>query len=171
MMALSARVVSVQASPVGGVPRPPVERIYVEHDGVRGDKIRHTNVHGGPDQAVCLYDVETYRQLESEGMRVYPGAFAENITTEGIDFFALAPGHRLWIGESVLLEISRPRVPCNQLKVIDMRLPEAILGRSGWKARVLAPGWILPGDPIVLELPRLASQLLFSFLGKLAGSP
>lgn len=168
---MGARVVSVQASPVGGVPRPAVERIYVEHGGVRGDRIRHTNVHGGPDQAVCLFDMETYRQLESEGMRVYPGAFAENLTSEGIDFFSLAPGHRLWIGEGVLLEISRPRIPCDALKVIDARLPQALVGRSGWKACVLAPGWILPGDPIVPELPRLAAQMLFSFLGKLAGSP
>ncbi len=169
-MTFSARVVSVQASPAGGIPRPPVERIYVEHGGVRGDKIRHTQYHGGPDQAVCLYDMETYRQLESEGMRVYPGAFAENITTEGVDCFSLSPGHRLWIGESALLEISQPRIPCNQLKVIDARLPEAIVGRSGWKARVLSPGWILPGDPIVLELPRLATQLVFSFLRKLTAA-
>ena len=154
---ITGRVVSVQASPEGGLPKPRLAEIHINTAGVDGDAHRDTQHHGGPDQAVCLFDMETYRQLESEGMAVFPGAFSENVTTEGLDFQALGPGWRLSLGESVVLEITKVRVPCFKLTPIDARLPDGLVDRSGWMTRVLAEGTVRPGDPIRATAPEPVS--------------
>ena len=44
------------------------------------------------------------------------------------------------------IEITMVRVPCSNLTLIDERLPNGILGRSGWMARVIRGGMVRPGD-------------------------
>ena len=68
--------------------------------------------HGGPDQAVYAYAREDL-DLEAElGRPLENGVFGENLTTEGLDVNGALIGERWRIGPDVILEVSRPRIPC-----------------------------------------------------------
>src|SRR3712207_9279925 len=73
---------------------------------------------------------------------------SENFTTRGIDLRKLAKGDRLRVGDGCVIELTDVRVPCRQLKMWDPELPELIVGRSGWVARVVAEGMVKEGDRI-----------------------
>jgi MOSC domain-containing protein YiiM len=136
----------------GGMPKLPVLLAHVSRDGVEGDRQRNRKYHGGPDRAVCLYSEELYAQLREHGVQVTNGDVGENFTTRGLDLSRLAKGDRLRVGDCTI-EITNVRVPCSQLKRWDVDLPELIVGRSGWVARVVEEGLVRPGDPIEV-LPR-----------------
>ena len=144
---MTGLVVCVNISP-GGIPKPSVPEARVTVDGLVGDGHNDTKHHGGSDQAVCLYSVELYHELIAERILVKPGDFGENLTTSGIDYRELEPGDRLRVGDACVIEISKVRTPCYKLTKYDERLPKAILGRSGWMARVRTEGRVRPGDLI-----------------------
>jgi MOSC domain-containing protein YiiM len=134
----------------GGMPKVPVARAMVTVHGVEGDRQKILQVHGGPDRAVCLYSEELYEWLrESCNVNVTNGQIGENFTTRGLDLGALKPGDRLRVGRC-LIEITKVRVPCNQLRMWDQDLPELIVGRSGWVAKVIEKGVVRAGDTIDL---------------------
>jgi MOSC domain-containing protein YiiM len=133
----------------GGIPKRPVLFARVTRFGVEGDAQKNLKYHGGPNRAVCLYSTELYAQLRDEGFDVAGGSFGENFTTTGIDLNALAKGDRLRVGDC-LVEITDVRVPCSTLKKCDARLPKAIVGRSGWVAKVLEEGVVRTGDAIAV---------------------
>ena len=137
----------------GGMPKLPVLCARVTADGVEGDWQKNRKYHGGPDRAVCVFSEELYEELRDAGVDV-PGAgtVGENFTTRGIDLRKLAKGDRLKVGDCVI-ELTNVRVPCNQLKKWDPELPELIVGRSGWVARVVVDGMVKPGDRVEV-LPR-----------------
>ena len=139
----------------GGMPKLPVLFARVTAAGVEGDWQKNRKVHGGPDRAVCLYSEELYAWLNEQGVVVGNGAVGENFTTRGIDLLKLGAGDRLRVGADggCVIEITKVRVPCYQLKRWDADLPELIVGRSGWMARVVAEGAVKAGDPIAV-LPR-----------------
>jgi MOSC domain-containing protein YiiM len=136
----------------GGMPKLPVMFARVTAGGVEGDRQRNLKYHGGPDRAVCVYSEELYDELRDTGIDMPAGAVGENFTTCGVDLRKLQKGDRLRVGECVI-ELTDVRVPCSQLKKWDPELPELIVGRSGWVARVVDDGLVRPGDPIHV-LPR-----------------
>lgn len=141
-----ASVTAVCISASSGLPRPQVpEGTLREGLGFVGN--RHSV---GGDREVCLFDAETYAALRAEGMEVGPGSFGENLTLSGVDFAQLRPGDILKVGAESALEITMERKPCANLTQIDSRLPGAIVGRSGWLARVVQGGVVRPGDPVEL---------------------
>ena len=134
----------------GGMPKRPVASARVTRDGVDGDWQRNRKYHGGPDRAVCLYSEELYAWLRDQGVNVSAGDVGENFTTRGLDLQALAKGDRLQVGDDLVIEITDVRVPCNNLKKFDPDLPELIVGRSGWVAKVVAEGEVRPGNTITV---------------------
>jgi len=148
---MAAVLVQVNVSP-GGMPKLPVLLAHVSRDGVEGDRQRNRKYHGGPNRAVCLYSEELYAQLRDQGVQVTNGDIGENFTTRGLDLSRLAKGDRLRVG-GCTIEITDVRVPCSQLRKWDVDLPELIIGRSGWVARVVKEGLVRPDDPIEV-LPR-----------------
>src|SRR5688572_11614971 len=143
---MAATLAQLNVSP-GGMPKRPVPSASVTVDGVEGDWQKNRKYHGGPDRAVCIYSEELYGQLRDAGVDVGPGDVGENFTTRGIDLQKLAKGDRLRVGTCVV-EITNVRVPCNQLKKWDPDLPELIVGRSGWVAKVVVEGVVNQGDPV-----------------------
>ena len=131
----------------GGMPKLPVPEARVTVSGVAGDRQRNKVFHGGPNRAVCLYSEELYEWLRDYGIDVSNGNLGENFTTRGLDLGALKPKDRLRVGQCVI-EITAVRVPCNQLKKWDPDLPEIIVGRSGWVAKVIEEGTVRQGDAI-----------------------
>jgi MOSC domain-containing protein YiiM len=104
-------------------------------------------VHGrtGSSRQVLLMDQET---LEEFG--IAPGRARENITTRGIALETLPLGQRVRAGE-VLLEVTVPCEPCNQMDEIRQGLQEAMRGRRGLLCRVIEPGRIRRGDHVEIE--------------------
>lgn len=154
-MSDSGRIVQISVSP-GGVPKRPVESADVTAGGVAGDAQRDLEHHGGPDRALCLFPMELIRTLQAEGHPIAPGQIGENLTVEGLDWDAVAPGVRLLLGEDVLVEVTRYTSPCgniraaftggNYARVSQKRHP----GASRVYARVLRTGAIRRGDPVRL---------------------
>lgn len=147
---MAATLVQVNVSN-GGMPKLPVLLARVTAAGVEGDWQANRKYHGGPDRAICLYSEELYAWLRGQGVKVGNGDVGENFTTRGLDLQALANGDRLQVGgdEGCVVEITKVRVPCFQLKKWDATLPQLIVGRSGWMAKVVRGGTVRPGDPIV----------------------
>jgi MOSC domain-containing protein YiiM len=151
----SGRVVSVNVNQ-GGVPKLPVAEQWVGRTGLTDD--RHTEpepIHGGPDQAVCLYSMEAIERIVADGHNAYPGAFGENLTLEGIEMGSLAEGDRLAIGEAgLVIEMTWPAAPCKTQArwFIDGRFarisPKTHPNDARWYARVIAEGPVRPGDVV-----------------------
>ena len=84
------------------------------------------------------------------------GTLGENVTVEGLDWAAIAPGARLQLADEVLLEITRYTTPCVNIRaafvggdfarVSQKRHP----GFSRVYARVVREGIIRTGDPVRL---------------------
>lgn len=147
MSGLRGTVLAVCLGP-GGIPKYPVERAQVGELGLEGDGHRF-RLHGGRDRALCLLSIEEVRSLQADGVVVSgPGAFGENLLTEGLEAKSLRPGDRLRVGDDVQLELFDVREPCKTLKPLDARFPALMLGRSGFLARVLAGGELRPGQTI-----------------------
>jgi MOSC domain-containing protein YiiM len=132
----------------GGMPKLSIPVAKVTAQGVAGDSSRNRKFHGGPDRAICIYSEELYAVLQDFGVDVKPGDVGENFTTRGIDLQKLAKGDRLKVGADCVIELTGVRVPCHQLKKWDIELPELIVGRSGWMAKVISEGVVRPGDRI-----------------------
>ena len=143
---MPATLSQLNVSP-GGMPKLPVLQAMVTREGVAGDWQKNRKYHGGPDRAVCIYSEELYAWLREQGINVSNGDVGENFTTHGLDLQKLSKGDRLRVGQCVI-EITKVRVPCSQLKKWDADLPELIVGRSGWVAKVVEEGLVRPGDPI-----------------------
>jgi len=144
---LAGRVVAVCLGP-GGIPKLPVAEARVGALGLEGDAHRFA-FHGGEHRAVCLFAVEDYAALARDGVQAQaPGAFGENLLTEGLDYAALAAGDELAVGDEVRLAIHDVREPCKTLKPLDARFPNLLLGRSGYLCRVLRGGLVRPGQAI-----------------------
>jgi MOSC domain-containing protein YiiM len=123
--------------------------------GLEGDQVEDTRVHGGAEQALLAYAASHYPRWRAEWGRddVGPGGFGENLTVEGADETTVCIGDRWAIGDA-LVEVTKPRSPCNRLAWYQRRedLIQRVRasGRSGWYLRVLTPGLIEPGSEIRL---------------------
>jgi len=132
----------------GGMPKLPVHSAKVTRDGVEGDWQRNRKYHGGPNRAVCVCSVELYDWLRrTHEIDLENGSLGENFTTRGIDLNVLQKGDRLRVG-SCLIELTDIRVPCRNLKQWSEALPELIVGRSGWVAKVIEEAVVQSGDTI-----------------------
>jgi len=145
--------------------------IEFKNNGLAGDRIIDTNVHGGYDQAVYAYASEDAQWWEKEINEVIPaGRFGENLTTEGIDVNAALVGEKWKIG-SVILEVSQPRIPCrvfagfwNRATLIK-EFTQA--GRPGTYLRIIQEGSAQAGDAIeVIYKPEHSIRISDLFAAK-----
>jgi MOSC domain-containing protein YiiM len=144
---------------MSAIGKAPVEgRVRVAGVNLEGDDQADRRVHGGPDKAVYAYAREDAAFWEGElGRRLGPGAFGENLTTEGLDVSGAVVGERWRIG-SVELEVCQPRLPCNKLA---LRMGEPLMvkrfaqaSRPGAYLRIVREGSLGAGDAVeVLARP------------------
>jgi MOSC domain-containing protein YiiM len=127
--------------------------------GLVGDRVFAVDVHGGDDQAVYAYAREDLDAWEPDLDRRLPnGVFGENLTTSGLDVTGALIGERWRVGDDVVLEVSRPRIPCNTFA--------EWMRRQGWikrftaravpgaYLRVVTEGEIRTGDAVtVIDRP------------------
>lgn len=130
--------------------------------GLEGDEQADHAVHGGRDKALCCYPTEHYAYWQDHlepgatGRSRFEqyGALGENLTIEGLTEQEVFVGDLWQIGE-VRLEVTQPRKPCFKFNAItgDRLAGKKMLaqGASGWYLKVLNPGTIRAGDPILIE--------------------
>jgi MOSC domain-containing protein YiiM len=136
--------------PVMVTPAPAKGRV-----GLVGDQVCDARHHGGPDQAIYAYAREDLDFWEAElGEPLGNGVFGENLTTAGLDVNAALIGERWRVGSEVILEISRPRIPCTTFqgwmaqRGWIKRFTQA--ARPGSYFRVIEPGEIRAGDDVAV---------------------
>jgi MOSC domain-containing protein YiiM len=128
--------------------------------GLVGDQLFDIHHHGGDDQAVYAYareDLDWWQeQLECD---LPGGCFGENLTTSDLDVNGALIGERWQIGDTVVLQVTDPRIPCRTF-ADWMREQAAVPGRwiktftqaarPGTYLRIVTPGVIRAGDPITV---------------------
>jgi MOSC domain-containing protein YiiM len=119
----------------------PDARLLADH-GIEGDA--HAGEHR---RQVSLLARESIDKMIEAGIDVGPGAFAENITTSGIDLLALQPGDRLTVGEAEL-EVTQIGKECHDRCAIYIEAGDCVMPREGIFARVLRGGTVAVGDEI-----------------------
>ena len=127
--------------------------VHVGRLGLDGDTIADGKVHGGPDQAVYVFGSEDYEWFSyGVGRPLEPGTFGDNLTVDELESPDFAVGDRLEIGDTVVLEVSAPRIPCNTL-ARRMGNPQFVkrfreIERPGFYCRVLVEGDVRIGDTV-----------------------
>ncbi len=129
-----------------GVRKVPQEAITLVADhGVEGDG------HAGPwHRQVSLLAGESIAKMLEACPTVGPGAFGENLTTEGIVVYELPVGARMRVGET-LLEVTQIGKVCHDRCAIFHQAGDCVMPREGIFARVLEGGVVKPGAEILLE--------------------
>ena len=97
---------------------------------------------------VSLLAVESINKMAEKGVKISPGDFAENITTEGLKLKELSVGCRLRLGGIVDLEITQFGKKCHDKCQIFERLGDCIMPREGVFTKVIKAGLINVGDII-----------------------
>ena len=133
-----------------------------------GDRQADLTVHGGDRKAVYVYPGEHYAHWRKElpDADLGPGAFGENLTTEGLIEEDVGPGDLLEAGTAAFV-VTIPRMPCYKLGLrfdrLDMVKRFWRSRRSGFYLSVARQGVITAGDPIRLtraaaDRPSIASM-------------
>ncbi len=99
---------------------------------------------------LMIEDIEEQRSRLAAGSSVPlgPGAFAENLTTEGIDLGALAIGDELVIGDGVRMRVSQIGKECHTKCAVFQLAGDCIMPVRGIFCEVLAGGTVRAGDAI-----------------------
>ncbi len=132
---------------------PVASRVPLRRHNLDGDAQADLSVHGGPDKAVYAYPSEHYDYWRGElpGRDLRPGAFGENLTTEGLTEGSIHIGDEFRVG-SARLVVTQPRQPCFKLGLRhdDPSMVKRFLasGRPGIYFAVAEEGEVGPGDPI-----------------------
>jgi MOSC domain-containing protein YiiM len=146
----------INVNPRGGVPKGAVPSAVISADGVAGDRQRNRRFHGGPARAVSLFSKEVIDRLAAEGHPIAPGSTGENLTLAGLPWDAIGVGDRLLIAGRALLEVTSFATPCKTiagsfLAGKSVRISQKLHpGESRLYARVIAPGEVREGDPVLL---------------------
>ena len=107
------------------------------------------DAHGGKwHRQVSLLAMESIQKMVQLGLKVGPGDFAENITTEGLDLVKLPIGTRITIGQDALLEVTQIGKVCHTRCAIYYQAGDCVMPKEGIFAKVIEGGEIKVGDEI-----------------------
>jgi MOSC domain-containing protein YiiM len=138
------KIIAVSISDQKGVPKKNIsEGTLVEEFGLEGD------AHGGPwHRQLSLLALESIRKMQDLGLKVRPGSFAENITTEGLNLPELPIGTRLRLGSEALVEVTQIGKVCHDRCAIYRLAGDCVMPKEGIFVRILKGGHVRPGDSI-----------------------
>ncbi len=138
-----AKVIAVCISEEKGVQKHAVPKIeLVKKHGITGD------AHAGDwHRQVSLLGTESVDKVRHLLPDIQPGAFAENILTEGITLYELPVGTKLKVGET-LLEVTQIGKECHKSCAIRKLTGDCVMPREGVFAVVLEEGKIRAGDVV-----------------------
>jgi len=140
------KIISLNISEHKGEIKHPVEKaIFQEDKGILGD------AHAGKwHRQVSLLGEEAVRSMmklfEKGGIEYKPGIFAENITTLGVEWEKVPVGTRVYLGESVILEITQIGKECHHGCEIFKKVGSCVMPKKGVFARVMQGGEVTSED-------------------------
>ena len=108
---------------------------------------------GTGHRQLSLLALESIKTMQDKGLKVKPGDFAENITTEGLELHTLPVGTRLELGEveAVVTQIGKE---CHKGCAIRQLAGDCVMPREGIFVQVLNAGQVRPGDAVrIKEMP------------------
>lgn len=144
---MAGRVVSLNISDKKGVRKRPVPEVVLKTAyGIEGDAHASSAWH----RQVSLLALESIEKMRGMGLKVSPGDFAENITTEGMDLVSLPVGTRLTIGESIEVEVSQIGKECHTRCAIFYQAGDCVMPKEGIFVKVLKGGMAKVGDRITV---------------------
>lgn len=104
---------------------------------------------GSWHRQVSLLGAESAAKVQERvSFRLAPGAFAENILTEGICLYELPVGTRLRLGPDAVCEVTQIGKECHNDCAIRKAAGDCVMPREGIFARVLKGGPVKPGDEL-----------------------
>lgn len=130
-----------------GVVKSEVQEIVLRDGwGIEGD------AHAGEwHRQVSMLAGESIDRMREKMPELDHGVFAENIVTRGIDLVSLAPGKRLQVGETVVLEVTQIGKEChNDGCAIQRATGDCIMPREGVFCKVLQGGTLQAGMPVAV---------------------
>jgi len=142
-------IVSINVSRKKGQAKTPVEEaLLVAGEGIGQDAHR-----GFGHRQVSLLMLESIEEQKARlgdtaGPAIGPGAYAENLTTRGLDLAALAVGDELVVGGAVRLRVSQIGKDCHTKCAVYHLTGDCIMPTRGIFCEVLRGGAIRPGDAI-----------------------
>ena len=140
---MKGKVIAVCLSQRKGTPKHDVREGFLRADwGLEGD------AHAGPwHRQVSLLAMESIEKMQAKGLKVRPGSFAENITTQGLELHTLPVGTRLRLGQA-LVEVTQIGKECHERCAIYYQAGDCVMPREGIFVRVLEGGTVRAGDAI-----------------------
>ncbi|HEX7467559.1 MAG TPA: MOSC domain-containing protein, partial [Methanobacterium sp.] len=121
-----------------------IQGILIENFGLLGD----ANADKEAQRQLSLLAIESIQKMRNLGLKVNPGDFAENITTEGIVLKDLNIGTKISIGKSSILEVTQIGKECYSPCEIGKSVGDCIMPTEGIFCRVLEGGKIRVGDEL-----------------------
>ena len=140
----SGKVVAVNISPGKGTRKNNVGKSCL----ITGFGLQDDAHAGNWHRQVSLLAMESIDKMVRLGLKVGPGDFAENITTEGLDLLTLPIGTKLRIGGSSLIEVTQIGKVCHTRCAIYYQAGDCVMPKEGIFAKVLEGGEIKVGDEI-----------------------
>ena len=142
---MCGKIVSINISDKKGIRKKPIEEVFLKTGyGIEGD----AHASSGWHRQVSLLALESIRKMQDLGLKVGPGDFAENLTTEGIDLLDLPVGTRLKIGDGIEVEVSQIGKECHTRCAIFYQAGDCVMPKEGIFVRVLRGGKVRKGDVI-----------------------
>lgn len=130
------RILSVNISKQKGTIKEPVGEIEITMSGVKDD------AHAGDwHRQVSILDAQSFKKSSSMAQReIAFGEFAENITTEGMDYSKITIGDRL-ISGSLILEVSQIGKKCHGTScAIFKEVGDCVMPKEGIFCKVISAG-------------------------------
>ncbi len=140
-----AKIVAVCKSEKKGTRKKVVGQCQVADGGLVGDAHADCCTH----RQVSLLAIESIDKMRALGLKVGPGSFAENLTTEGIDLVILPIGTKLSIGKDVVLEVTQIGKECHTHCAIYRQAGTCVMPTEGIFGKVIRGGTVKTGDEIV----------------------
>jgi len=140
-----AKIVAVCKSEKKGTRKKVVGKCEIADGGLAGDAHADCTTH----RQVSLLAIESIDKMRALGLKVGPGSFAENLTTEGIDLVSLPIGTRISIGNDVVLEVTQIGKECHTPCAIYRQAGTCIMPIEGIFGKVIHSGTVKTGDEII----------------------
>jgi len=110
--------------------------------GIKGD------AHSTSERPLSLLPLESFAKVNHPELDIHPGDFAENITTNGLDYNSITIGSRLKLGDGIEIEVIQIGKICHNDCIIKQKVGDCIMPREGVFAKVSKGGLLRQGDTI-----------------------